>query len=88
MNKEINYTFWGKDIKTNWYDWYLEVQKLFVHGFAFFFFGRAAGVDDRNLIGFHRLAIVGDQDELPVLLDDGDLLFLLPFETLAMEAKA
>ncbi|WP_026529208.1 hypothetical protein [Butyrivibrio sp. VCD2006] len=29
MNKEINYTFWGEDIKTNWYDWYVEVQKLF-----------------------------------------------------------
>ena len=28
-SKEINYTFWGKPIDTNWYEWHLAVIKLF-----------------------------------------------------------
>lgn len=28
-SREINYTFWGKPIDTNWYEWQLAVTKLF-----------------------------------------------------------
>ena len=27
--REINYTFWGEPIDTNWYEWYLAVRTLF-----------------------------------------------------------
>ena len=29
MDKEINYTFWGKSIDTNWYEWYQAVKAMF-----------------------------------------------------------
>jgi len=27
--REVNYTFWGEPVDTNWYEWYLAVKKLF-----------------------------------------------------------
>ncbi len=29
MEKMISYTFWGEGIGTNWYEWYMYVDKLF-----------------------------------------------------------
>jgi len=29
MKREINYTFWGESIDSNWYEWFLAVKDLF-----------------------------------------------------------
>ena len=29
MSKEINYTFWGESIDSNWYEWFLAVKAMF-----------------------------------------------------------
>ena len=29
MEKEINYTFWGESIDSNWYEWYQTVEAMF-----------------------------------------------------------